>query len=178
MKVLSAKNNCWRDCQSAAGLWTTGRQTESSRISKSADVACMTGQACKALCCADKRAGSDLHGRFSTTHGEFHTGFDPQVFGYALDDHAKVPRCGVAIPVEHSMQGFFAQAGLPRQFFKTNFGVDKVAQYGKSNSGFTLQKAVNRFRVKCPRKSRFTLYPCYNRFGVISCRNHFIFRFV
>ena len=53
------KSNCWRNCQSAAGLWATGRQPESCRISRSADVACMTGQVCKALCCGDREAGRE-----------------------------------------------------------------------------------------------------------------------
>ena len=56
--------------------------------------------------------------------GKFHAGFDAQVFGDALDDNAQVPRRRVAVAMEHPMKGLFAQAGLPRQFFETNFGVD------------------------------------------------------
>jgi len=58
--------------------------------------------------------------RFSS---KFHAGFNAQVFGDALDDNAQVPRRWVAVTVEHPMKGFFAQAGLPRQFFETDFGV-------------------------------------------------------
>jgi hypothetical protein len=38
------------------------------------------------------------YGRVS---GEFHTRFDAQVFGDALDDNAQVPRGRVAVAVEH-----------------------------------------------------------------------------
>jgi hypothetical protein len=64
------KTTCWRDCQSAAGLWVTGRQAGFSRISKSADVACMIGRACKALCCAAKKADSDFHSATLLTASE------------------------------------------------------------------------------------------------------------
>jgi hypothetical protein len=113
------------------------------------------------------------HRRCSTARAQLYAGFDAQVFGDALEDNARVPRRGIAVAVEHPVKGLFTQPGLPRQFLKTNFGVDGVAQYGKPKSGFTLQKAVNPFRVKRPRKFGFTLYPRYDRFGVISCRNHF-----
>ena len=52
------RRGCWQGCQSAAALWAIGRQRESCRISRSGDVACTTGQACKALCCGDRKAGS------------------------------------------------------------------------------------------------------------------------
>src|SRR5665213_105670 len=114
----------------------------------------------------------------SNAGGDFHTRFDAQIFRYALNDKAKIPRGGVAVALEHPMQGFLANAGLSRQFFETDFGIHEVAQYGKSNGGFTPQKAVNRFRIKQPREFGFTFYPRYDRFAVISCRNHVKFRFI
>ena len=56
-------------------------------------------------------------------------GFDAQIFGDALDDHAQVPRRGVAIPVEHSMRGFFPQTGLPRQFFEIDLIIYSHGQH-------------------------------------------------
>jgi hypothetical protein len=34
--------------------------------------------------------------------------------------------------MEHPMKGLFAQAGVSRQFFETDFGVDEVAQSGSA----------------------------------------------
>ncbi len=61
-RPVAQRSSGVRCCQSAVGRWATGRQAESSRISRSGNVACMTGQASKALCCADKKAGSE-HGK-------------------------------------------------------------------------------------------------------------------
>ena len=79
------------------------------------------------------------HHRFSGARGQFHAGFDSEVVNDALDDHAQVPRSGVAVAIEHPGKGFFAQAGLSRRFFETDFCVDQIAQYGKPNSSFSLQ---------------------------------------
>jgi len=76
----------------------------------------------------------------SGVHGQFnlYLWFDAQVFGNAFNNEAEISRSGVAIAIKHPMEGFFAQAGLTRQFLKTNVRVDDVAKDGKSNSSFTL----------------------------------------
>jgi len=68
----------------------------------------------------------ESHLNLSETY--FHIGFDSQVLGDALNDQTQVPRCGVAVVIEHPAKGFFAQAGLPRQLFETDVRVDKVSQ--------------------------------------------------
>jgi len=46
------RNDYSQGCQSAVALWATGRRRGYFLTSKSADVACMTGRACKARCFA------------------------------------------------------------------------------------------------------------------------------
>jgi hypothetical protein len=76
--------------------------------------------------------------------------FEAQVFGDALDDLGQVPRRGIAIVIKHPMKGFFAQAGLPRQFFETNVSVDEVTGHRKALGGFTFKDCIDRFHIKSP----------------------------
>jgi len=80
--------------------------------------------------------------------GQFHGGFDSQVGGDALDDQTQVPSRWVAVVIEHSMQGFFPQSGLPGQFLKANGGVDEVAEPGKRPGTVAFQKHFHRASVK------------------------------
>ena len=43
----------------------------------------------------------------------------------------EIVRRGVAVAIEHPVQGFFTQAGLPRQFFEADLCVHEVAQSRK-----------------------------------------------
>ena len=104
----------------------------------------------------------------STCGCHFHARFDAQVFGDALDDQAKIARGGVAVAMEHPVQRLFAQAGLPRQSLERDFGVDKIAKYGKTLSRFALQQRAHGFGTKRPRKFPVAFDARLNSFVVIS----------
>jgi hypothetical protein len=64
----------------------------------------------------------------STARGDFDARLDVQILGYALDDKPQVAGGGIALAVEHPVQRFFTQAGLSREFFETDFGIDEVPE--------------------------------------------------
>jgi hypothetical protein len=66
-----------------------------------------------------------------TTRGELHARFDVGVFGDAADDHARVARGGIRDAVQHPVQRFFSQNGLPGEFLveRRNQPINSLARW-------------------------------------------------
>src|SRR5258706_13721441 len=66
-------------------------------------------------------------GQYSGAQRHFYARFNAEVFGDAFDDQTQVARRRVAAAIQHPVQCFLTQAGLPRQFLEGDFGVNQVA---------------------------------------------------
>ncbi|MGH7940078.1 MAG: hypothetical protein ACREFR_03285, partial [Limisphaerales bacterium] len=110
-------------------------------------------------------------------HCHLHTRLDAQIFGDASQNGAEIVRRGIAVAPEHTVKGFFAQAGLPRQFFETDFGVHQVASMDKPTavSPSKKQLTASAESARANFGSRFIRAMMVSLWG--SCRNHFTVSF-
>lgn len=102
----------------------------------------------------------------------FYVWADAQILGDTPHNDAQVARCWVAIAIQHSVERLFAQAGLPRQFFECDFGVNQIPEYGKTFGGFAFKQGVRRLGIQRMRKFTVAFDPRHNGFFVVSCQCH------
>lgn len=74
--------------------------------------------------------------------------FDGETFTNGLCHGEEIARGGIATAAQHPVQRFLAQAGLLRQFLERDFGVDKIAENGKTFFRLAFQQGIQRLGIK------------------------------